>query len=621
MRPFITRLSTVFLLSGLCATARSQTIPISTSTSAFAGINSCSGCTITLDPGVVLTVNSNVTCTNCTFIGGTIIFSSGSVQLNTTCTFKNDTVLINTPLNIQSMNFDGDSVAVNSSLTYSKNGTTINKSNISIGATTAFNSVTMTGDTIHAAAAISSNAAALTNTVLTMSGTSTFNATGTTVTGGDIIMNGTANTFNANSTLTIASTDITINSTGLLTSSGALSITGGAITSAGKISTGSSITLAGDTVTMTAGYLFGSNITAKANGTKGNIITMSGAAHDSTNGTLALSNTVLKMNDSSYMISSSSTLTSDSLTMNTKASLRPQNGLTVTSSGIQMNDSTYITAGSMTIQTGSYVTVGNGLSTSKANIVIQNGLKVLDTSNLAVSGGNNSFASGNNTFSVTSGSKPVPGNLNCGGAGQNACKTQTVFGCATLNSGGAVACTVLGVADLDLKAAPAGDNAVDLSWSDPQYASAAQYLVQRSPAGGDWITLATIDANGYAAGNDRFEDAAAPAGTDNYRIARIDQYGAIIYSPVSSVTLASTTSAITIFPNPAAGHTFNISVPSTDRLTLNVYTLTGQLITHTTLQGQTRYPVRLPSQLPPATTVIVQTILQEKTASFPLFLR
>jgi hypothetical protein len=45
------------------------------------------------------------------------------------------------------------------------------------------------------------------------------------------------------------------------------------------------------------------------------------------------------------------------------------------------------------------------------------------------------------------------------------------------------------------------------------------------------------------------------------------------------------------------------------------------LITRATLQGQTQYPVQLPSQLSAGTTVVVQTILQEQTISFPLLLR
>jgi hypothetical protein len=62
-------------------------------------------------------------------------------------------------------------------------------------------------------------------------------------------------------------------------------------------------------------------------------------------------------------------------------------------------------------------------------------------------------------------------------------------------------------------------------------------------------------------------------------------------------------------------------MPNTGQFTLNVYTLTGQLLIRSTLQGQTQYPVQLPVQLQPGNTVIVQTILADRIASFPLLLR
>jgi fibronectin-binding autotransporter adhesin len=623
MRPFITRLLTLlsFIVASLAVNAQTYNIPASVSTSSFGSLSSCSGCTINLSPGVVLTVNSNVSCSNCTFNGGTINFTSGSVTMNGTNAFNNDTVLINEALNVNSMNFSGDSVAINSNLIIGSGGTTISNSAIAVNSFTSFISVTMTSDRIHSKAAITSNGTTLTNTALTLSGNGSLSVTSGTVTGSTIVMNGTSTNFVSGGSMTVSTSDITMNSSSTMTSAGAMSITGGSITSAGKISTGSSVTIAGDTLTMTGGYLAASSITVKANGTTGSILTMSGSAHDSTGGNLTMTNTALTMSNTSYMKSSSSTFTSSAVTLSNTAILEPTNGLTFTSSTVQMNDTTAITAGSLTIQTGSYVTIGNN-GTSTASITIQNGLKVLDTSTLAISGHNNYLTSGNNSFTGGSTSYPINNNtVSCGGAGENACKPDFVFGCATMNAGGAVGCTVLAVADIELSASPAGDNEVNLSWSDLQYASADHYLVQRSAAGGDWKTLATIDGNGYAAGSYHFEDAAAPAGTDNYRIARLDQSGATVYSTISSVTLVSAIAAIRIYPNPAAGHTFNISAPSTGQFILNIYTLTGQLLMHTTLQGQNQYPVQLPSQLVPGTTVVVQTILADRSSSFPLLLR
>jgi filamentous hemagglutinin len=619
----MTRLFTVLLLSTFCAAVHAQiTIPTSISTSAFPAINSCSNCTITLDPGVVLTINSNVSCSNCTFTGGTIKFNSGTITLASTGTFNSDTVIINTPLNIQSMNFNGDSVAVNSGLSYTTGGTTISNSAISVAAAVSFTNVGMTNDRLHVSAAMTSNATTLNNTTMTLSGSGNFTATATTFTGSTITMNGTNTSFKSNSSLTISGTHINMNNTSSLTSSGAMSISGGAVTSAGKIFSGGGMTLAGDTIIQTGGYIAGSSITTKANGAVNTTISLSGAARDSTNGNFTIANTSIVMSDSSAIKGSSVTYSTGSLTMNDKALLAPSNGLTFTSATVSMNDTAMITAGSLTIQTGSYVTIGDGQSTSKANITIANALKVLDTSTLAIAGHNNFFTSGSNSFTGGTHSFSIATNtISCGGAGENACKPDFVFGCATMNGSGALACVVLAVADIDLSAAPAGDNTVTLGWSDVQSASADHYLIERSSAGRDWTTLATIDANGYAAGTYHFEDAAAPAGTDNYRIARVDQYGATIYSAISSVTLATTATGIRIFPNPATGHLLNISVPNTGQSLVNMYTLTGQLIGRSVLQGQTQYQIQLPAQMMSGTSIIIQVVRPDQTLSFPVLLR
>src|ERR1700722_5342425 len=159
MKPFITRLLTLlsFIVATLAVKAQTYNIPASVSTSSFGSLSSCSGCTINLSPGVVLTVNSNVSCSNCTFNGGTINFTSGSVTMNGTNAFNNDTVLINEALNVNSMNFSGDSVAINSTLIIGSGGTTISNSALGVNAGIAFISFPMTDDRVHSKAAISSN--------------------------------------------------------------------------------------------------------------------------------------------------------------------------------------------------------------------------------------------------------------------------------------------------------------------------------------------------------------------------------------------------------------------------------------------------------------------------------
>lgn len=625
MRPFNSSLITVLLLIAFEQTLTAQTtypITASLSTSAFPAFNSCTNCIFDLSPGVVLTVNSNVSCSTCTFNGGTVIFSSGTVTMNGTNSFNNDTVLINEALSVGSMNFSGDSVAENSSLSVTSGGTTITNTALAVNASLNFISVTMTGDRIHAKVGIYTNASTLTNTSLALTANGTFNTTGSTVTGSTISMSGTSTGFYSSGSLTIGSTDITMNSASAMTSSGAMSITGGSVTSAGKISTGSSITLAGDTVTMTGGYMAGSSITATTNGATGNIISMSGTAHDSTGGTLSMSHTTLTMSNSAYMKSSSTTFSSGTLTMNNEAVLEPTNGLTFTASTVQMNDTTTITAGSLTIQTGSFVTIGGGETTSAASISLVNGLKVLDTSNLALNDHNNFFTSGSSSFTGGTTSYSIASNtVSCGGAGEHACVADYVFGCATMNKNGAVGCVTLAISGITLTATIGNAGSVDLTWTDAQTSTAENYRVQRSNGNDTWTTITEVAADAFTPDNYQYQDHSAPAGTADYRIARTAKDGSTTYSAISTVTINTPRTTVAIFPNPASGHTFNLTVPGTEQLLLNVYTLTGQLVLRTSLQGQTQYAVQLPSQLMPGTTLVVQAILRNQAASFPLLLR
>ena len=101
-----------------------------------------------------------------------------------------------------------------------------------------------------------------------------------------------------------------------------------------------------------------------------------------------------------------------------------------------------------------------------------------------------------------------------------------------------------------------------------------------------------------------------------------DDDGNTAYSSICSVNIsAAGNTHISIYPNPASGGRFYITTAGTDQLLVNIYTSTGQLLLHTTLQGQTQYPVQLPSQPLSLSAVVVQTIYQNNTRSFTLLVR
>jgi hypothetical protein len=322
------------------------------------------------------------------------------------------------------------------------------------------------------------------------------------------------------------------------------------------------------------------------------------------------------------------------MTFNNSSSINNNTGtFTLSKSQLSLNGNSFITTSTgFTIGNNSWVTVGDGTGASGAYFFDNSGtnLAIKDNSGMGISGQNNYYSNwGQYTYTPSAG---APTNftttglgLNCGASYTHTTaycnsNSQYVFGCATLNSGGPVACVTLAVSDVTLIAELATD-AVELSWSDARNNTAEAYLVQRSAGNDDWSSITSVAADAFSTADYHYQDQTAPSGTVSYRIARTDHDGNIVYSAVSTVTISHARKTIGIFPNPASGHIFYVTVPNTGRFALNIYTLTGQLVMRTALQGQTQYPVQLPAQLLPGTSVIVQTILADQTASFPLLLR
>jgi hypothetical protein len=286
----------------------------------------------------------------------------------------------------------------------------------------------------------------------------------------------------------------------------------------------------------------------------------------------------------------------------------------------------------MVIENGSEVTVGDGSLASTANFLDNSGtaLTIKDNSLLKVANQNNYYSNwGQYTYTPTSGSSTnftTTGlDLNCGSGyvhSTSSCNSnsQYVYGCATLNSNGAVACIPLAFADIDLSAKSSGPGRVDLNWTDNETTPADHYLVQRAAGNDNFATIGTVSAGGYTAGDYHFTDGDAPASTDNYRIARVAANGSILYSPVNSVTLSAANAGVGIHPNPVIGGTIFITTPFTSATIVNIYTLTGQLLLRTSLQGQTQYAVHLPSEALSLNAAIVQTIGQAGNQSFTVLI-
>ncbi|HXO76109.1 MAG TPA: T9SS type A sorting domain-containing protein, partial [Puia sp.] len=369
-----------------------------------------------------------------------------------------------------------------------------------------------------------------------------------------------------------------------------------------------------------------------------------------TNSTMAMSNSASMSNNHSITFVSS-TLTQDNsasiassgafdaqsstLTLNSSASLASSSSLTIESgSNLFLNGaSSLASSGTTTVQTNGSITIGDGSSTSTAKMTTGNSaVAIKDNSYIKISNSKNSYSStasspGYTYTSSTGTTTPYSTanqTYNCGTGYPNACSVKAVYGCATMNGSGSLACIVLAVADINLTATAGSRGSVDLSWSDAAASAATGYRIQRSSDGKSWIDLSTVMAGGYSTTGDyTFSDAGAPAGTIYYRINRIDKDGHALYSGISAITIAASTASIRLYPNPTTGRNFFIATPGTGQLVVDVYTMTGQLLTQTQLKGQTQYALQLPARVPAgsAIVIVIRTPSQGSSQTFTLLVR
>jgi len=350
----------------------------------------------------------------------------------------------------------------------------------------------------------------------------------------------------------------------------------------------------------------------------------------------SFTNSTLTMSSGSTLYANSQmSLTNSSITLNSDVLKSDVGAFTLSHSQLYFNGSSNMTPtiGPLALTNTSTIFVGDGTNASTAFLnmgsVAANTLQIDATSLVKVANGNNYYFNYNTyqytnavgtTTSVPTATNTISCNHGATTGYDNACATNYVYGCATLSSG-AVGCTVLATTDMNLTATIIGAGQVALGFSDAETSAADRYLIQRSTGGNDWTTIGSVAAGGYSSGEYRFTDADAPAGTVDYRIARIDQNSNTLYSAISSVIIAGSEGQIGIHPNPATGGTFYITIPYTGETVVNIFTITGQLLLHTSLKGQTQYPIHLPSAASSLNAVVVQTIGQTGTRTFTVLVR
>ena len=137
----------------------------------------------------------------------------------------------------------------------------------------------------------------------------------------------------------------------------------------------------------------------------------------------------------------------------------------------------------------------------------------------------------------------------------------------------------LPVKNISLTAAKLGNSQVAVKWSTIGESNISSYKIERSSNGNSFTALATVSpstAHSYS-----YIDASATAGTNYYRIKVIDVTGAVSYSKV--VTINTSNSNISVYPNPVTGTNFKVSLGNSGKYNVSVVNMLGQKVFSTVI--------------------------------------
>ena len=120
---------------------------------------------------------------------------------------------------------------------------------------------------------------------------------------------------------------------------------------------------------------------------------------------------------------------------------------------------------------------------------------------------------------------------------------------------------------------------VILNWSTSAEINNNFFTVQRSENTGVWESIQQVVAAGNSSTDSYYSssDQTPYSGESYYRLMQTDLDGKQTYSSVRSVNLGSTTSTITVFPNPATDHV-TIAFSVTDKYEVSLINVNGQII-------------------------------------------
>jgi hypothetical protein len=358
-------------------------------------------------------------------------------------------------------------------------------------------------------------------------------------------------------------------------------------------------------------------------------------SYTTTSPTNYFNNTKLtESNNSQVIVNSPITSTNSKFTLNNKSTFLNNGGVdSMYNSQMYLNDTTNYTsnAGPVVLKNNSSITAGNGKVSSTAFIYMamssSTPLYMDNSSSIKVANNNNYYKNWSNyniigsPTSVSTSSNTIHCNNSTQSGYPNSCSASNVYGCATINFGGAIGCTTLALAPVNLSATLSNANTVELTWISAADLNTDHFSVQRSNDGQDWQTIGDVRFNGYNSFNTdySFTDLNPASGANDYRLQIVDKDGTINYSKIVPVTLQGGTNTVNIYPNPITTQTFQLKTSSSAGVIVNIYNLGGQLLWRTNLTGQNQYQVNMPAAVPHNQLIVIQVISPEKNQSFKVF--
>lgn len=294
--------------------------------------------------------------------------------------------------------------------------------------------------------------------------------------------------------------------------------------------------------------------------------------------------------------------------------------LALSSSNLYFNGNSNFTAtaGPVNLNASTQMVAGDGSVTSKA-FLLMNGptLNLVDATSAFYAANKNNYYANWNSYNSQSNSKTyatASNNKNCGGTGQNICSAQLFYGCASFSNTGPVTCTSLATSIENFNVLLQGDR-VKLTWVMTDGAQTAYFKIERSAGAGNFIPLATIEADLSDAGYS-YTDLTPGSGDNFYRITLHTIDGKISYSNIISIQNGSTTE-MKVYPNPTQGGQFYLQVPGPETATMSIYSMDGRLLGMRSLSGQTKYQINLP-EVKNRSMLVVHVVTSTKSSTFNL---